>query len=294
MSRLPINKLYIDSQFRTEDSVSDSQFKIQLPFSIDLPEFTFFQIDDINIPHTWMAVEKDINDHIYIDLYDYTSAPSTTPAPVECQIIVPPGNYTGQALALAIQGQLVNAFATSTPSTRKDLRTVLGVVYTSATNSISIQPLNLVGFTWKLKVLTDKDLRTVGHSFYNVAGTNIPSMNDVFRNYGSSPIYDITNYYTSAFLNLTLCNDVYLSSPNLGTFTTLTVTGEQSVIKRIPVTTDYGFMVLDTVTSVNDLLECSRVTLTSLEFHLKDAKGRYIPLHGANISFTIIFSQSIK
>ena len=292
MAPLPIHKLYIDSQFKTDDSVSDSQFKIQLPFTVDLPEFTFFVIDDINIPHTWLTIEKDINDHIYLDLYDITTNPNA--APKETQIIIPPGNYSGQALQLAIQAQLVNAFETATPATKKDLRSVIGLSYISATNSMTITPLNLVGFTWKIKVLTDKDLKTVGHSFYNQPGTNIPSMNDVFRNYGTSAIYTITNYYTSGFLNLTLCNDLYLSSPNLGTFTTLTATGEQSVIKRIPITGDYGYTIIDTVTSAHDMLECSRVTLTTLEFNLKDAKGRYIPLHGANFSFTIIFTQSIK
>lgn len=292
MSSLPIHKLYIDSQFKTEDSVSDSQFKIQLPFSVDLPEFTYFVLDDINIPHTWMTIEENINDHIYLDLYDITSNPNALPK--ETQIIVPPGNYSGQALQLAIQGQFVNAFETATPATKKDLRTVLTTSYTAATNTITIRPANLVGSTWKVRVLTDKDLKTVGHSFYKQAITNIPSLNDVFRNYGTSPIYDINDYYTSGFLNLTLCNDLYLSSPNLGTFTTLTATGEQSVIKRIPITGDYGYTIIDTVTSAHDMLECSRVTLTTLEFHLKDARGRYIPLHGANFSFTIIFTQSIK
>ena len=147
------------------------------------------------------------------------------------------------------------------------------MLFLSATNSMIISPLNLVGYTWKLKVLTDNDLTTVGHAFYRQAGTNIPYMNDVFRNYGTSPIYDINDYYTSGFLGLTLCNDLYLSSPNLGTFTTLTATGEKSVIKRIPITGNYGYTIIDTVTSAHDMLECSRVTLT-LKFHLIDAKGR--------------------
>ena len=116
-------------------------------------------------------------------------------------------------------------------------------------------------------------------------------MNDVFRNYGVSMLFDELNDYYTGFLNLVLCSDVYLSSPDLGTFDTLTATGEQGVIKKIPITGDYGTMVLDKVTSVYDQLECSRVTLTTLEFALKDAKGRYISLHGATISFTIIFMQ---
>jgi hypothetical protein len=130
---------------------------MQLPFTVDLPEFTYFVIDDINIPNTWMTIEEGMNDRIYLDLYDITTNPNA--APTEVQIIVPPGNYSGQALSFAIQGQLVNAFETATPATRKDLRNVLSVPYNSATNSISIRPLNLVGYTWKVRVLTDKDLK---------------------------------------------------------------------------------------------------------------------------------------
>ena len=80
MIPLPVNKLYIDSQFKTVDSTSDSQFKIQLPISLDFPEHTKFVIDDINIPHTWTTIEQGVNDRIYFLMYDVTN-PALPPIP---------------------------------------------------------------------------------------------------------------------------------------------------------------------------------------------------------------------
>jgi len=39
---LPIKKIYIDSRHKTLDSVSDSNFKYELPYSIHLPNNAFF------------------------------------------------------------------------------------------------------------------------------------------------------------------------------------------------------------------------------------------------------------
>ena len=39
---LPIKKIYIDSRFMSSDSSSESDFKIDLPVNITLPEDTVF------------------------------------------------------------------------------------------------------------------------------------------------------------------------------------------------------------------------------------------------------------
>ena len=49
---LPIKKIYIDTRFKSSDSRSDSDFKIDLPTTLLMPEDTGFYIDDVCIPHT--------------------------------------------------------------------------------------------------------------------------------------------------------------------------------------------------------------------------------------------------
>ena len=48
-----IKKVYIDSRFKTNDSVINSGFQIELKEAHDLPDNTVCYIDDISIPHTW-------------------------------------------------------------------------------------------------------------------------------------------------------------------------------------------------------------------------------------------------
>ena len=56
-----IKKAYVDSRFRTRDSVSDSGLKMEYKEPLDLPDNTFCYIDDISIPHTWRTVDSHNN-----------------------------------------------------------------------------------------------------------------------------------------------------------------------------------------------------------------------------------------
>ena len=63
---LPVKKIYIDSKFRRHDSVSTSNFKIELPYTLKLPDNTIFYVDDVCIPHTWHTIEAGVNDKLYL------------------------------------------------------------------------------------------------------------------------------------------------------------------------------------------------------------------------------------
>jgi hypothetical protein len=65
---LPVKKIYIDSKFRRLGSVSTSNFKIELPYTLKFPENTIFYVDDVCIPHAWHTVETGVNDKLYFRL----------------------------------------------------------------------------------------------------------------------------------------------------------------------------------------------------------------------------------
>ena len=99
---LPIQKIYIDSRHRTADSFSSSNFKIELPYSIQLPENTVFFINGVSIPHVFQLIEQDVNDRIY---YMYNATRKDNPIimyRILTYITLPPGNYTGSTLASTI------------------------------------------------------------------------------------------------------------------------------------------------------------------------------------------------
>jgi hypothetical protein len=70
--------------------------------------------------------------------------------------------------------------------------------------------------------------------------------------------------------------------------------GEAGIIRKIPVTSDYGYVIQEKFYMEYDLIECSKQTLSVLEFQLKDARGNIIPLHGSNVSFSVVFRQLVK
>ena len=63
---LPMKKIYIDSKFKRHDSVSTSNLKIELPYTLKLPDNTIFCVDDVCIPHTWYTIEAGVNDKLYV------------------------------------------------------------------------------------------------------------------------------------------------------------------------------------------------------------------------------------
>ena len=51
-------KVYIDSRYKTSDSISNGGFKFEIKEALDLPERTVCYIDDISIPHSWYTIEN--------------------------------------------------------------------------------------------------------------------------------------------------------------------------------------------------------------------------------------------
>jgi hypothetical protein len=66
MSSLPIKKIYCDTTFRRFDNKSTSDFKIDLPQTLKLPDNCVCYIDDVDIPGTFYTVEENVNDKLYL------------------------------------------------------------------------------------------------------------------------------------------------------------------------------------------------------------------------------------
>ena len=88
---LPIKRIYVDSRFKSSDSASHSDFKIDLPQNPLMPEDTGFYIDDVCIPHSWYPVEDGINAQLVVN-YDG----------VVHFVAIDSGNYTATNLGVAI------------------------------------------------------------------------------------------------------------------------------------------------------------------------------------------------
>ena len=283
---LPISKIYVDSRWCTSDSVSASNFKVQLPTTLQCPDNTVFFINDVCIPHTWKTVEENINDTLYFMTVNM-SATTSAGLYVGKIIKLAPGNYTPTTFATELQTRLRESVSSTFSVT---------VDGTAANSGVKIQNSN-TGFQWKL--LTDDDLIHRRYYMNNLDYNpyKLMSANDIINNIETDNVViggdgSSVQFYSSGFLNLNWINNVYITSPNLGSFNTIFAgRGDNNIVKKVPVLVNYGYMIVDQVMSTNDYLDCSKQTLQTIEFHLKAAKGDYIPLHGAHVSFFIVFNR---
>ena len=126
-----VKKVYVDSRCRTNDSESDSDFKIKLNQALYLPDNTVCYVDDISIPHTWRTIESHSN-KLYIILKTETVNADTTRAYdwLPYVLTIPEGNYNGYRLASGIQ-DLLNDL--------EDVIFTFEVIYNMATGAIKIE-----------------------------------------------------------------------------------------------------------------------------------------------------------
>ena len=83
-----------------------------------------------------------------------------------------------------------------------------------------------------------------------------------------------------------------MRSSALGNLSNIGPDGSQTVIKKIPITSEFGNYIFDQTVMFNDYNSCSGQTLKKLDFQFKSSRGQIIPLHGLNVSFSLIFSRA--
>jgi hypothetical protein len=173
------------------------------------------------------------------------------------------------------------------------LRTNLfNVFYGSKNNQITIA-IQYPGYHFY--ILTPSDLKTGFNNNFSITyDKSLPNdLNEVLSNLeGTNIPYDYNSSFKSGFLNFQPINNIYLHSTNLGNFNSISCDGSQTVIKKIPVTADYGIMIHDQTVLFNDYNDCSYQNLRMLEFQLKTGRGDIIPLHGVNVNFSIVFTKA--
>ena len=63
-----MQKIYIDSRFRTANSKSETDFNVELPRSFNVPDGVVAHIDDIVVPVSWSTIDER-NNIAYVCFY---------------------------------------------------------------------------------------------------------------------------------------------------------------------------------------------------------------------------------
>ena len=273
---LPIKKIYIDTRHKTPDSISTSDFTIVLPETITLPEGAVCYVDDVCIPYSWYTITDNFNDKIYVLVKNVIS--NTYGYYI---FKIEQGVYSSYTLtdklSLAFQGITQAAFTVTYFNTRNEIQITCNVMNIS------------------FKILTPSDLATKLNGAWLGADYDVNNpchMNEVLRNMdGESPYYNNLNQnqYKSGYLGLHPVRNIYMVSSNLGNYNTMGSSGERNILKKIPVIANPGELIYDKITSSSDYIDVSRQILRTLKFQLKDSLGNVINLHGANMSFSLVF-----
>ena len=113
----------------------------------------------------------------------------------------------------------------------------------------------------------------------------IQNTNDFTKNYNSGLINQ------TDFMNFNTIRNLYICSPNLCSLSVIGPRGgPANIVKKVPVTSDFGYVVYSGGSIAHDFIECSRQTWKTLEFTLEDVEGNIIDLNNNPVSFSIILS----
>ena len=289
-----VKKVYVDSRFRTNDSDSNSDFKFELTEALDLADNTVCYVDDISIPHTWRTIES-YNNKFYIILRTTVVNADTTETYnwFPYVLTLEEGNYDGYRLASGLQ-DLINSI---------EINFTFEVKYNTATGSIKINettegsgntfdvPSDFGITQWDIETNNQYPWRNIDETIVYPIANNLQSINAVLRNTELTPVRlsYMYNTYQSGFIDLLNIHNIYIHCPNLGHFNSIGVRGENTIIKKVPVSSSFGYLIIDTVVSPHDKMDVSRQNVKTIHITLKDVSGNVINLHGANCSLSLIF-----
>ena len=116
--------------------------------------------------------------------------------------------------------------------------------------------------------------------------SNLQSINEVFRN---SVQYPSGTSYESGFIDLLNVHNIYIHSPNIGNYNSIGVRGEDTIIKKVSVSSSFGYLIIDSFVSQHDNLDLSRQLIKTMETSFRNVHGDIIDFHGAHVSLSLVF-----
>ena len=200
--------------------------------------------------------------------------------------ILPNGNYTASSLAAALTLTLQTRFPEiNSPC---DYNNNVGTIeITNFSNSqfraladetvVSLQNANWYGDGGE-------------HHVYSLNINHLRSMNEVFRNSVQAPS---ETSYESGFIDLLNVHYIYIyiyfHFPSLGNYNSTGVRGEHTIIKKVPVSSSFGYLIIDSVVALHDKIDVSRQLIKTMQFSFRNVHGDIVDLHGARVSLSPVF-----
>jgi hypothetical protein len=273
-----VNRIYVDSRHRIVDSESTSDFRIELPETMQMDDNMHVIVTDVVIPITWLTVEEDINDKLYVRLIEATSENITC---TDYILKIPSRNYNRQELAEAIS-DVCEARGLPLRANDDPFRNLIRI-FLPADSQLQFM------------VFSEKDLDTKANVTWTgpyYTSANPQSINNIIGNsLFRMKTYDAANIFEGGSYNGVPHHTIYLVCPQLGNRSSVGPLGERDILKKVVITDDQLTIPTNLYLNPEDHGDVSRRTFKSLNFKLTDVYGNTVPLHGQNISFTLVFCK---
>ena len=276
---LKFKQVYIDSSYKVNGTSSD--FTVDLPETVQLEDNMLCQIHEVSIPHSWYSINENSN-NLYVMK---GNLPPATPSGITYRkLIIPVGNYNANELATQIEASMNTLDSGSRTNS-------FSVSYLAGLNKIQIisnYPEVIYAVLTDADVLVDNGERFIE----TVDANNLKSINKVLGVY--TTLGDAsTNVvpYITGFIDLTPIKNIYLHCNEISNFNQLTVAGNSSIVKKVPVNVPYLGIINDNESSAEDYVNVSGKMLRRMNWRLTDHLNQVIDLNNVDISFTITFFQ---
>ena len=235
-----IKKVYIDSRYKTNGSVSNSVLQFGFKESLDSGGNAVCYIDGISIPHTWYTVE-DYNNKLYIEA---TNPDLTLSASI---LTVASGNYTASSLATTLNNLLQTRFPNDNFSCVYNIS--VGTITISSTMNFRIMTDGFVKTLQGISSWYGNNNEEIGHPGYD----NLRYINEVLRY--STQTSTNTSSETGLF-DLFNVHNIYIHASDLGHYSSIGVRGESTIIKQVPISNSFGYLFMGSVVAPHDKIRC--------------------------------------
>ena len=280
-----VKKIYISSDKRVSGTESDFQW--QMPFSERVPQETEVLLDAVSIANVFYTVDSH-NCNLYWGERNTTAQPNTR---VNFKDVLTHGNYTPQSLGAAIQTKM------NARSQAVGYKNVYSVQYSDLTNSYTFTRTNntsapsiVADFTfWSLADLKQQPAVWAASSVDTFNASDPASAYKLIGLPRAITRTDAATHTLPNAVNLIPHQALYLHSSNMGTIgNSIGPGGEQTILRRIPVTAGFGDIIHSELANAADSINMSGFQLSNLHFRLCDEEARTVNLRGVGFSFSFL------
>ena len=281
-----VKRIYISSSARVSGDESD--FRWQMPWSERVSQETVVLLDQIAITNVFYTVGAH-NCNLYWGERNTTANPDTRVLFVEQ---LDHGNFTPQTLGAHIQTKM------NARSLALGYKNVYSVQYLDNVNRFTITRTNnttaptplVADFTfWSLRELKQQAATWAASSVHTYDAMDPRSAYKLIGLPRDATRTDATTHALPHQVNLIPHSCLYLHSNNMGKIRdSCGPNGEQTILRRIPVTAGFGSIIHHSADSAADTIDMAGFQLSSLHFRLCDEEARTVDLHGVAFSMSFL------